>query len=252
MKKVKTLIYVLAFSSPRVIRSRVIIVRVGRDKQYRFHGRGCECTYGRPKSASARSTERKWVIRVFARTSAGSEPPVLQRAINYANWSSGYRSGTAMHVNVRKDICFPSACIRSGRTDTYVRTICTPASEKYTRASVHVRDKCRVAVNARMHLKEILPDVRFSLIRGYCRSSLTFQRKSKDEGICRCCIFRAGNKGKIVHLFPRKITCSWPRAHPPSLTISLDDLRYARKSLFDLRSFDNNFFDRASILHWKE
>lgn len=112
-------------------------------------------------------------------------PPLLQRAINYANWSSGYRSGTAMHVNVRKDICFPSACIRfehkhAGdrvRTNTYVRAICIhgvstlrreiSACER-TRARQVPRYSCM-----RMHLKEILPDVWVRLIRGYYRSILT-------------------------------------------------------------------------------
>lgn len=113
-------------------------------------------------------------------------PPLLQHAINYANWSSGYRSGTAMHVNVRKDICFPSAYIRFGdrhagewvRTNTYVRAICTRGASTLRREiSACERTRARQVSRysyMRMHLKEILPDVWARLIRGYYRSILTF------------------------------------------------------------------------------
>lgn len=157
MKKIKILIF--TFSSSRFSRELLSPVdKPLRDKQYHFRGHStCECIYDRPKSANVRSTEHKWVIRVFARTNAGSELPtnVLQHAINYANWSSGYRSGTAMHVNVRKDICFPSACIRfvhtdathtQARTNTYVRTICTHgihASQRNTRVRTYM---CAISV----------------------------------------------------------------------------------------------------------
>lgn len=84
-------------------------------------------------------------------------PTPLQCAINYANWSSGYRPGTAMHVNVRKDICFPSACIRFKRTQrqTYIRDaqfalgVCpTFHWEVNTPVSVHVCDKCALQLRA--------------------------------------------------------------------------------------------------------
>jgi len=146
----------------------------GWDKQYRFHG-GWRGTYERTE-IGVRSTGRKWVIRVFARTSVDRSASelltlVLQRAINYANWSSGYRSGTAMHVNVRKDICFPSACIRFADSHTYtvarihVQTLRSAlgvlvcvlweihACELYTCVT---SARCSYV---RMHLKEILPDV---------------------------------------------------------------------------------------------
>lgn len=47
-------------------------------------------TYVQRVEIGERSTKRKWVIRVFARTSADhseprADPPVQQCAINYAN-----------------------------------------------------------------------------------------------------------------------------------------------------------------------
>lgn len=76
----------------------------GRDKQYRFHGGGggreVTSTMNRNRRMCSLDRRRKWVIRVFVRTSADrsvrirSDPRSLQHAINYANWSSGYRSGT--------------------------------------------------------------------------------------------------------------------------------------------------------------
>lgn len=173
----KTLIYVFAFSSPRAIRARVNIARAGRDKQYRFHGRGCECTYGRPKSASARSTERKWVIRVFARTSTGPELPIPSPYCSVQLIMPIDRVGIGparpcMLMCERTSVSPPRVLASSTQTqprNTRARYVCTcylqprfaPRREIYACENVHVRDKCRAIVNVRMHLKEVLPDVRF-------------------------------------------------------------------------------------------
>lgn len=159
----------------------------GWDKQYRFHG-GWN-TYERTE-IGVRSTGRKWVIRVFTRTSVDRSASelltlVLQRAINYANWSSGYRSGTAMHVNVRKDICFPSACIRFELTQPLrgliyeynLHLVSIQCSTRNTRMcepyTCVTSARCSYV---RMHLKEILSDVRrLFLIRPlllFCRDFL--------------------------------------------------------------------------------
>jgi len=148
---------------------------VERDKQYRFDHSG-ECTTDQNRRTFARRNVSGLSAFSLERASTLNcpiPPYIQQRVINYANWSSGYRSGTAMHVNVRKDICFPSACIRFDSTqrsyectrvpNTYVRTIytrCLRSVEKYARASEHVHDKYHATVTyVRLHLKEILPDV---------------------------------------------------------------------------------------------
>lgn len=103
--------------------SRVIIISVERDKQYRFDHSG-ECTTDQNRRTFARRNVSGLSAFSLERASTLNcpiPPYIQQRVINYANWSSGYRSGTAMHVNVRKDICFPSACIRFDSTQTQLR-----------------------------------------------------------------------------------------------------------------------------------
>lgn len=73
----------------------------------------------------------------------------------------------------------------------------------------------------------------------------------ENEDICCNYIFRAGNKknictyffggGSNTYVFDPRTSCKCL-----SLTISFNCLKHARKSLFDLRSFDN-FFNRAHL-----
>lgn len=108
-----------------------------------------------------------------------------------------------MHVNVRKDICFPSACIRFGLTHIHsrahiLRTQSAHGVYSYVLREIHACEPYTCVTSARcsyvrMHLKEILPDVlrRLFLIQpllSFCRDFLqdeyTKRKYKSNEGIC--------------------------------------------------------------------
>lgn len=99
----------------------------------------------------------------------------------------------AMHVNVRKDICFPSACIRFERTQRHICAICTwclsDASPRNEHACerVHVCDKCALQLHANAsertsvrHMTLFLTRCHYCFTLTFCRASLEKKSKSNE------------------------------------------------------------------------
>lgn len=118
-----------------------------------------------------------------------------------------------MHVNVRKDICFPSACIRFERTETH-SAICawcpsdaSPRSE-HACERVHVCDKCALQLRTNAsertsarHMTLFLTHCHYRFTLTFCRASSEKKSKSKRNHLSGTIIYPALAG---LHLLPRK------------------------------------------------